>query len=69
MKNIETGATKDLPISLAVCSISFDPFGKYFILLLRNNIINIYNSNNLTKVKEVPLYPNADPKESLNTVR
>ena len=51
IKNIETGATRDLPIPLAVCGISFDPFGKYLILLLRSNIVYVYNSNNLTKVK------------------
>ena len=69
IKNIQTGATKDLAIPLAVCSISFDPFGKYLLLLLRNNILYIYNASSLSKVKEVPLSPNTNKKESINTVR
>lgn len=51
IKNIQTGATKDILISLAVCGISFDPFGKYLLILLRNNFLYVYNSANLSKTK------------------
>ena len=69
VKNIETGATREVPISLTVCSISFDPFGKYLLLLLRNNILYVHNANSLEKVKEVALSPGASEKESIATVK
>lgn len=62
IKNIQSGSTKDLPITHAVCSISFDPFGKYLLLLLRNNFVSVYNSTNLSKVREIQLGLNGNPK-------
>lgn len=69
IKNIQTGGTRDLPIPLTVSGISFDPFGKYLLLLLMNNIVYVYNSSNLSKVREVPLSPSADPNQNSNTVK
>ena len=68
IKNIQLGATRDLPIPLAVSGISFDPFGKYLVILLRNNVISVYNTSNLSKVKEIPLSP-TDPHNNTNTVK
>lgn len=61
IKNIQSGVTQEIFIPVVVCSISYDPFGKYLLLLLRNNILYLYNANSLNKVKEVPLSPNAKP--------
>lgn len=61
IKNIQSGATQEISIPLVVCSISYDPFGKYLLLLLRNNILYVYNSTSLNKLKEVPLDPTAQP--------
>ena len=69
IKNISTGSTRDLVIPLTVCGISFDPFGKYLIVLLRNNVVIAYNSNDLTKMREVMLSPQASSKNNLFTVR
>ena len=39
IKNIQVGGTRDLSIPLTVSGISFDPFGKYLVILLRSNIV------------------------------
>lgn len=54
---------------LAVSSISYDPFGKYLLVLIRSNVLYIYNSNSLAKIKEVELSPNARLGENINTVK
>ena len=59
VRHIHTGNTREVSIALAVCGLSFDPFGKYLLLFLRNNIVCVYNSNTLTKAKEIPLSPDA----------
>jgi WD40 repeat protein len=56
-------------IPLAISSISYDPFGKYLLLLVRNNIVYIYNSISLGKVSEVALSPKAETLENINTVK
>eukprot|EP00919_Chromeraceae_sp_WS-2016_P000181 GHVR01000459.1.p3 GENE.GHVR01000459.1~~GHVR01000459.1.p3 ORF type:complete len:113 (-),score=3.06 GHVR01000459.1:1624-1962(-) len=38
-------------------SLSFDPFGKYILVLLRNNNLIIYNANSLLKIKQINLSP------------
>lgn len=38
-------------------SISFDPFGKYLFVLLRNNHLEIYNTLNYQKQKTINLSP------------
>ena len=69
VKNIETGITRDISIPLAACAISFDPFGKYLLLLLRNNILYVHNATSLEKIKEIPLSLNLNTKENISTVR
>jgi WD40 repeat protein len=69
IKNIQSGATQELSIPLVVCAISYDPFGKYLLLLLRNNMVYLYNSSSLSKIREVPLSPEASPLENVNTVK
>jgi hypothetical protein len=44
IRNVENGTCKEIILSLAVSSISYDPFGKYLLILLRNNVLNVYNS-------------------------
>jgi hypothetical protein len=56
-------------LSLAVSSISYDPFGKYLIILLRNNVLNVYNSTSFEKQKEIPLSPNINTASNMNTVK
>lgn len=69
IKNIQTGATQELSIPLVVSSISYDPFGKYLVLLLRSNIIYLYNSSSLSQIREIPLSPNAKTLHNANTVK
>ena len=38
-------------------SLSFDPFGKYLFVLLRNNNLEIYNTLNFQKQKTINLSP------------
>lgn len=54
---------------LTVSSISFDPFGKYLLLLIRNNVLLVYSSTSLTKIREVNLSPKANSLENINTVK
>jgi WD40 repeat protein len=69
VKNIESGATRDLKVPLALCSISYDPFGKYLLVLLRNNTLYVYNSSHFVKIREICLSPKGDPHGNVNTVK
>jgi len=40
-----------LSIPLAASAISYDPFGKYMLVLMRSNIVYLYDSQNHAKLK------------------
>lgn len=67
IKNIQSGNTQEISIPLVLSGMSYDPFGKYLLLLLRNNIVYVYNSSSLTKIREVLLSPDASPSRNVTT--
>lgn len=69
IRNIETGGSQEIAVALAVCGLSFDPFGKYLLVLLRDNILQVYNSSSLALQHQVPLSPGASTGLNVSTVK
>lgn len=69
IRNLEKGSVQSLAVPLSVCGLSFDPFGKYLLVLTRSNILEVYNSSNLQLQSKVSLHPGASPTANVNTVK
>lgn len=69
VRSLESGTSAELAFDLTLAAISYDPFGKYLLVLAHSNILYLYNCTSLTKLREVPLSPNAHPLTHANTVK
>lgn len=69
VRSLESGLRGELPFSLQVAAISYDPFGKYLLILVHSNILYVYNCTSLAKLQEIPLSPSAHPDKNISTVK
>ena len=69
VRNLESGTARDIEIPVTVSGISYDPFGKYLLLLLSSNVVSVHNAGSLGRVATVALSPDAQPSRPINTVR
>ena len=69
VRSLESGNCGELAFDVTISAISYDPFGKYLLVLAHSNILYVYNCTSLTKLREVPLSPNTHPQKHTSTVK
>lgn len=69
VRSLDGATSGELLFDLTISAISYDPFGKYLLVLARSNILYVYNCTSLSKLREVPLSPNAHPLTNISTVK
>lgn len=66
IRNIETQHLKQIYTSDMVILANFDPFGKYIVVLLLGNALELYDAHTLDKIRSINL---AETKNDVPTLR